>query len=145
MMIKQKKAMQMALEALDQYTAKELTFGQRYTNEGQKLLDAIEALREALAQPEPEPVAWMFEHYTQFFYDYSWHEEVQFVRPPDDPESFRRITPLYTEPPQRNPLTNEQIKLIVLESLGYITLPSSDDLTFTRAIEAAHGIAGISK
>lgn len=47
-------AAQQALEALEQYTAKELTVGQRYTNEGQGLLDAITALRQALAEPEQE-------------------------------------------------------------------------------------------
>lgn len=45
-------AMKLALEALDQYIEKELTFGQRYTNEGQQLLDAHAILRQALEQPE---------------------------------------------------------------------------------------------
>ena len=49
-------AAQQALEALEQYTAKELTVGQRYTNEGQRLLDTITALRAALAQLQPDPV-----------------------------------------------------------------------------------------
>jgi hypothetical protein len=45
----QRAAMQMALEALEGF---EITVGQRYTNLGQTWLDAIIALREALAQPQ---------------------------------------------------------------------------------------------
>ena len=47
-----REVMKLALEALDQYIEKELTFGQRYTNEGQQLLDAHAILRQALEQPE---------------------------------------------------------------------------------------------
>ena len=43
-------AAQMALEALDWFILKEMTVGQRYTNEGQKALDSFIALREALAR-----------------------------------------------------------------------------------------------
>ena len=49
-MPKLEQAARQALLALGQYIAKELTFGQRYTNEGQGLLDAHVALREALDQ-----------------------------------------------------------------------------------------------
>ena len=52
-----RQAAQQALEALEQYVSKELTIGQRYTNEGQGLLDGIDHLRQALAEPEQEPVA----------------------------------------------------------------------------------------
>ena len=47
-----REAMKLAFEALDQYIEKELTVGQRYTNEGQQLLDAHAILRQALQQPE---------------------------------------------------------------------------------------------
>ena len=47
-------AAQMALEALDWFISKEMTVGQRYTNEGQQALDSFIALREALAE---QPVA----------------------------------------------------------------------------------------
>ena len=49
-MAKLEQAARQALGALGQYIAKELTFGQRYTNEGQGLLEAHVALREALDQ-----------------------------------------------------------------------------------------------
>ena len=60
-------AARQALEALEQYIAKELTLGQRYTNEGQGLLDAHVALREALGQPSQDAedaarLDWMIEH-----------------------------------------------------------------------------------
>ena len=43
-MAKLEQAARQALLALGQYIAKELTFGQRYTNEGQGLLEAHVAL-----------------------------------------------------------------------------------------------------
>ena len=49
-MPKLEQAARQALGELEQYIAKELTLGQRYTNEGQGLLDAHVALREALNQ-----------------------------------------------------------------------------------------------
>ena len=42
-------AARMALEAISQFIGKELTVGQRYTNEGQQLLDASFTLRQALS------------------------------------------------------------------------------------------------
>jgi hypothetical protein len=46
-------AAQQALVALEQFIEKELTVGQRYTKEGQALLDSIESLRGAFLQQEP--------------------------------------------------------------------------------------------
>ena len=47
----QRAAMEQALEDIKQFVLKELTVGQRYTNEGQGLLDSIDALTAALEQP----------------------------------------------------------------------------------------------
>ena len=66
------KVAKQALEAIEEFVSNELTFGQRYTNEGQCLLDSIAALRQALEQDvslinegnkgaQQEPVAWMLE------------------------------------------------------------------------------------
>ena len=49
-------------------------------------------------------------------------------------------TPLYAAPPQRQPLTEEEIVQIVRDELGYSI--GSDDVAFARAIERAHGIGG---
>lgn len=60
MSIELKQAAQQALEATSQFVETELTVGQRYTNSGQQLLEAIEALRTAITQAstaESGPVA----------------------------------------------------------------------------------------
>ena len=81
---------------------------------------AIIAIKEALAQPEQEPVAWMNDMGTHI-----------------DLNVSGRGIPLYTTPPQRKPLTDEDVERIVREArvgehgIGY---------TIARAIEAAHGI-----
>jgi hypothetical protein len=48
-----------------------------------------------------------------------------------------------TSPPQRQPLTDEQIRQ-VMQSLGW-TGEAPSDIEFARAIEAAHGITGEQK
>ena len=47
--------------------------------------------------------------------------------------------PIYTTPPQRKPLTDEEIMNIAKVSCIGIS-PHEDTLNFARAIEAAHGI-----
>ena len=107
----------------------------------------IVPLAEQQSQPEPEPVAW---HYTN-------NGGVSVVRWEPSPRldadlamakkypHAHRVTPLYATPPQRKPLTNEQIKRI-LTANGFKTYPElGDDLkpycyAAIRAIEAAHGI-----
>ena len=56
---------------------------------------------------------------------------IDLLNEPDD-----EYTPLYTTPPQRKPLTDEEIA----ETLTGYRL--SDAIDITRAIEAAHGIKG---
>ena len=48
---------------------------------------SIEALRARLAQPEPEPVAWMYNGNLHEFDPSDW--------------AVNKVTPLYTAPPQR--------------------------------------------
>ena len=109
--------MQQALEALEN--------GDVPTPENVgKNLDAITALRERLAQPEQEPVVWMWKDGTV-------------TSDPDRADGT--WTPLYTTPPQRKPLTDEEIEDI------WADCPVDWDdkinvLTLARAIEAAHGI-----
>jgi hypothetical protein len=65
-----------------------------------------------LAQAEQEPVAWMCQEYrAAFMGDLQWFDEVEFVQPPNDPERFRNITPLYAAPFQREwvGLTDEEV------------------------------------
>jgi hypothetical protein len=91
-------------------------------------------LRERRAQPEQEqeqePVAWQGVHdQTDLYYR----------KPPQ-----ADVRPLYTTPPQRQPLTDEAIwrQYQALWPFHPAEEPrlAADMVTFARAIEAAHGI-----
>lgn len=51
------------------------------------------------------------------------------------------LIPLYTHPPQRKPLTDEEVTALVLE-WWCPTMVTAKDRKFVRAIERAHGIGG---
>ena len=108
-------ALKLALEALEDLGMKhfEITGEVLYK-------ETFTAIKEALAQPEQEPVAWMNDMGTHI-----------------DLNVSGRGTPLYTTPPQRKPLTDEEIILIVAECASS---HQHTDIHFARAIEAAHGI-----
>ena len=84
--------------------------------------------------PEPEPVAYLWQHgetgRTRVIEkDQVWTASNQ----------WNRVGPLYLHPPQRKPLTEEEIKGIV--DLGLQTWKLSEStVEFARAIENAHGI-----
>jgi len=99
----------------------------------QKQLQAITAIKEALAQPEQEPVAWRTYTGRGYYIIDATLEEAQ-KNWPD-----REHQPLYTTPPQRKPLTDEEIVLVVAECAAS---HQHTDIHFARAIEAAHGIKG---
>ena len=92
---------------------------------------AITAIEEALAQPEQEPVAWRYK-----ILDYFGRPVWTFKTPKTDIRVFES-QPLYTSPPQRKPLSDEQIILIVAECAAS---HQHTDIHFARAIERAHGI-----
>ena len=87
---------------------------------------AITAIEKLLAQPEQEPLAWISTGTARMIH---WTA--------DKPAYGDDWVPLYTTPPQRKPLTDEDIERIVREArvgehgIGY---------TIARAIEAAHNI-----
>ena len=87
-----KATLQLALEALGivkiHYTQN------RHVNE------AITAIKEALAQPEQEPVAWMNDEMDCIFFDAE--------RP--EPFAFDFWKPLYTTPPQRTAAEGEDTR-----------------------------------
>ncbi len=97
----------------------------------QKQLQAITAIKEALAQPEQEPVGW---------YDsISGGMDFTFYKPHRKPSSpSAEWIPVYSRPPQRKPLSEEEIGAILEGVNAYGTRL----YTFARAIEAAHGIKG---
>ena len=112
---------------------------------------AIISLRQAIVELEnQEPVAWQ-ERQAKRMKDgvvtewSSWYpclyrtiDEARTLVPDHIPYEWR---PLYTHPPQRKPLTDEQI-----DALWVLTPDEWDDCNFvlyariTRIIEAAHGI-----
>ena len=94
-------------------------------------------IKEALAQPEQEPVAWGFQN-TAITGSNRWmmlREEV----PADDQYNGALWTPLYTTPPQRKPLSDEEIYSLA-DSLEIWNEDDEewilDPNTFARAIEA---------
>ena len=127
-MNKQREALEKALLALeiaplDHNSVKSSFFEKRHY--------AIIALREALAEPEPEPVAWtttgQIAAMDSGFLRYIEGRDPRFVLGRHDD------VPLYTAPPARKPLTDSELWKMWVES-------PSDVLRFARAIERAHGI-----
>jgi hypothetical protein len=116
-----------------------LDFIERVNKDGWLLADfetemyaIIAAIKEALAQQEP--VTWMV--YTQD------GQSVYVTDNPTDIQEGQRALPLYTAPPQRNGLTEQQIKQILSDSACWIGDDCSmPDLTYIiRAVEKVHGI-----
>ena len=126
-----RQALEIALEALLK------TQNEGFNLPGSSIREAITAIKEALAQPEQEPVATL-DDLEQEIYE----NTRQFVSRDVMEWMLKRY---YTTPPQRKPLTDEQIAEMWLEILGS-TPPSGiheDGLQpwrFARAIEAAHCI-----
>ena len=88
-----------------------------------------EAIQELLAQPEQtekEPVAWMQDSIELYVL-----EEKSAIR--------GYVIPLYTAPPKREPLSDEEIHKLSLENFKGLL---SDRINFVRAIEKEHGIGG---
>ena len=119
-----RQAAQMALDALD-------------SDNPDIQLRAAVTLRAALAAPQPEPVA---------FYDFGNHR-MRWAKPTtydqlvsvDVPE-----LPLYTHPPQRQPLSDTDI-LQGWKSATKLLMGVPTDqvvLSFGRWLEAMHGIGG---
>ena len=95
--------------------------------------EAITALKAALAAPQPEPVAYYDSQKEKII----WARRTRYSEPlvTDLP-----ILPLYLHPPQRQPLTDEEIN-----AHGALAVADDGSLTvrdFVRAIEKAHGIGG---
>ena len=67
--------------------------------------DLLIECREALAQPEQEPVAWLiWLHGPAGHFDHKQFAELEFERRNKEyPDPDRKLLPLYTTPPQRKP------------------------------------------
>ena len=90
--------------------------------------EAITAIKEALAQPEQEPVTWRYK-IVDVFGRPAWT-----LKTPKSDTRVLESQPLYTTPPQRKPLSDEEIILIVAECASS---HQHTDIHFARAIEAA--------
>jgi hypothetical protein len=131
-----RQALELALEALEsaepKYTKqradqKKLGGSLNYWKLSQdQRLKAITAIKEALAQPEQEPVATL-DDLEQEIYE----NTRQFVSRDVMEWMLKRY---YTTPPQRKPLTDEQIEQLEQDTCA-MEFPET-----ARAIEAAHGI-----
>ena len=119
-----KEALKLALEALESCDAAHITDGGRQWYD-EKLVDkAITAIKDSLAQPEQEPVGEIVDAIEGAFKC-----------------SFTKMLPvgtkLYTTPPQRKPLSDEEIETYrhMIDWTAHWSY-----INFARAIEAAHGI-----
>ena len=113
----EKEALKLALETLE-----------AHADIGIKSDKAITAIKEALAQPEQQPVA-------KVCHDLDGHIGWN----PNLLQLPNEGTPLYTTPPQRKPLTDEEI----IDKTRWFCVDMrwpSTVLDIARAIEAAHGI-----
>ena len=86
---------------------------------------AITALRAALEQPEQEPVAWC---------DIEEDGTIHGLRYWSEPG--RREHALYTHPPRREPLSDEELDRLWREPMS----ADWEHREYARAVEAAHGI-----
>lgn len=92
-----------------------------------RLHEENQAIRQALAQPEQEPVAWRWKERINSDFD-SWVISVS--EPP--PYAIEK-QPLYAAPPKREPLMTKYV-IDLWDEYGL------DPIKFAREIEAAHGI-----
>ena len=113
----QTEALKLALEALQDAA--------RHLHPAPKQNSAITAIKEALAQPEQEPVAITITGKLGNIYSFTGDY------------SLKKGDKVYTTPPQRKPLTDEQIA----HATAPVFMGGKPSLTgIARAIEAAHGI-----
>ena len=142
---KQTEALKLALEALEEF-GEHHDMCPRYPTYAEPenyppcncgFEKAITAIREAMAeQPaqQQEPVAYMVKAHgmlQRISRRADVADEIACQYRKDDPNA--EVLPLYTTPPQRKPLTDEQLQEIADKCRLY-------PRDFARAIEAAHGI-----
>lgn len=138
-----KEAMQMALAALEESNSLfcAIVFEKRPDDE---IADQIianrkqaEALRAALAQhePEPEPAAWWGK-----VFESSQPRLVTQLRYRMGSKANKQWIPLYTAPPHRKPLTDDEMFAVFDK---WSDKPETTMADLCRAVEAAHGIGEV--
>jgi len=128
-------ALKLALEALE---LEDLACRYEKDPTPEHIAKAITAIKEALAKPEQELVAWMYEQ-ARFgptdLRGQQWKLALSRLKPWAGDGLVRNVRPLYTTPPQRKPwvgLTDEE-QIQVAWACGAM---SADWLEFAQAIEA---------
>lgn len=106
---------------------------------------AIAALRAALAQeqvePVQEPVAWrLWDEDPQGGGDWRYYDAKDFREGIDPMKYLDGLVPLYIAPPQRKPLTEEEIFAIENDIPDDVVSDRHWTIWYTHAIERAHGI-----
>jgi hypothetical protein len=117
-----REAAQQALEALEEV--------QNHMNTSDWFDMRAAALRAALAEPVQEPVAWIQSNHLQLAQRGPFSCRVEPTqRHPD-------FVPLYTHPPRREPLSDEELDRLWREPMS----ADWEHREYARAVEAAHGI-----
>jgi hypothetical protein len=102
--------------------------------------ETLNKLNSVLAQPEQKPVAWM--------YISKWKGNERFITHFQiDLSTYKaeKVWPLYTSPPRHQPLTNEQMELLIedmAEWSQYVEVDTAPQTleTHVRQVLAAHDI-----
>ena len=100
-----------------------------------KMTVLLNECKELLAQPEQEPVAWIYDWLDWCEFPSILNRITHIKAMIEQPEAFN-VRPLYTSPPTREPLSKEQYMKFFTDTYDSVN-PITD---FVRAIEAAHGI-----
>ena len=119
-------AMKLALDALDALYINDYSGYEISKHDAHIVDDAITALRQALEQPEQEPVAYLYK------YRDGWTSQLRF-----DGSKPMEVKKLYTAPPKREwvGLTDEEVgALTVFDGLHHVETPVLAE--FARVIEA---------
>ncbi len=132
------------MTTLEQAARQALEALEAHADIGIKADKQIAALRQALEQPKQEPVAWGAFYFGgkrngKLYSACDTKEQIEHYiadrHQSDDSNTFR-AAPLYTEPPKREPLTDEQVEKIIKSNMSL-----QINLAGIRAdFEADHGI-----
>ena len=137
-----REAMKQALEALELVLETD-------TKPKHEISKSITSLRQAIEQAEKqEPVAWRYRSVSPFVGKdgtYKVSDGWTLIRKPEKRDAHSAMCgmeaePLYTTPPQRKPLTDEQIWEMDAYKMALTDQETRWLYRFARAIEAAHGI-----
>ena len=106
-----------------------------------ELADAARRAINYALEANDEPVAWReFDGEGGYYFrTYEYNEDYAAKWDVNNPNHKGWVEPLYTHPPQRKPLTDEEIDAIVVDEVG-LDADADEMHNFARAIEAAHGI-----